>query len=187
MSTRDDYTVEEWELIRRAPAESVIAIEQASPSGFWGRRQERRAAVRSFADAIAQATGLELCDAIVSARDGEGALLDTLRASGESFIERAVETARGARRAVAAKGTRPELEAYVSAILAACEAVALASNEGDKGGKTSRAEALLLTRLAAALGRPTQEPPDSAWVGIPAWVEKGTVRDIIAGAPLKED
>jgi hypothetical protein len=174
MSTRNDYTVEEWELIRRAPAESVIAVEQASPSGFWARRHERKAAVRSFTETIERTTGLELIDAIVAAREEEGPLLDALRASGESFVEKALETARGARRALEAKATLPEREAYVNAILAACEEVALAAGEAKEGGKTSRAEALLLTRLAGALGRSGYEPPDSGWIGT------GGVQDMVA-------
>ncbi len=178
MSTRNDYTVEEWELIRRAPAESVIAVEQASPSGFWASRRERKAAVRSFTDSIARTTGLELVDAIVAAREEEGPLLETLRASGESFVEVAVQTARGARRALEAKATLPEREAYVNAILAACEEVALASGEGKGGGKTSRAEALLLTRLAGALGRSAYEPPDSDWIGT------GGVQDMVADSAV---
>ena len=178
MSTRSDYTIEDWEAIRRAPAEAVIAVEQASPSGFWARRRERKAAVRSFTDSIARATGLELVDAIVAARDEEGQLLDALRASGESFVERAVETARGARRALEAKAALPEREAYVNAILAACEEVALASGEGKAGGKTSRAEALLLTRLAGALGRSGYEPPDSDWIG------SGGVQDMVADSAV---
>ena len=174
MSTRNDYTVEEWELIRRAPAESVIAVEQASPSGLLGRRRERKAAVRSFTETIERTTGLELIDAIVAAREEEGPLLDALRASGESFVESALETARGARRALEARATLPELEAYVNAILTACEEVALAAGETKEAGKTSRAEALLLTRLATALGRTGYEPPDVGWIGT------GGVQDMVA-------
>ena len=61
MSTREDYTTEEWEAIRRAPAESVIAIEQASASGPWARRQERKAAERGFAAARTSANGCKRC------------------------------------------------------------------------------------------------------------------------------
>jgi hypothetical protein len=159
MSKRDDYTVEEWEAIRRAPAESVIAIEQASPSGFWGKRRERKAAIRSFSDAIATTAGLELVDAIVAARDEEGRLIDALRSGGESYLDTAIETARTARRAISEKGTREEVEAFVGAVLAAAEAVALAGGERGGPGRLSAAEALLLRRLAGALGRPDYEPP----------------------------
>jgi hypothetical protein len=187
MSTRNDYTVAEWELVRRAPAESVIAIEQASPSGFWGKRQERKAALRSFDETIAQHAGLELCDAIVAARDEEGPLVDALRAGGESFVERAVETARGARLAIEAKGTPPELDAYVSAILVACEAVARASGEGNLSSNTSEAEALLLRWLAGALGRPAYEPPPSGAIAIPGQIGLGSSGDTAADAPIKRD
>jgi hypothetical protein len=163
MSTRDDYAVEEWEAIRRAPAEAVIAIEQASPSGLWGRRKERKAAERGFRAAIAELSDTELVAAIVAAKDEEGALLDALRASGESFTDRAVETARVARRAILAKGTQEELEAYATAIITTAESVALATREEGERTDTSRAEALLLTRLAQALGRRGYEPPGGDW------------------------
>jgi len=163
MSKRDDYTAEEWEAIRRAPAESAIAVEQASPSGILGRRRERKAEKRAFGEAIAENAGLELIDAIIAARADEGVLLDAIRAGGEPLVEKAVVTARSARVAIASKGTREELEAYVGAILSVCGAVAMASREGGEAGPTSRAEALVLTRLAGALGRAGYEPPSYEW------------------------
>jgi hypothetical protein len=167
MSTRIDYTADEWEVIRRAPAEAIVAIEQASGSGFFGRRHERKAAERGFSDAVAAYSGLELIDALVVAREEEGRLIDGVRASGESMVETAVETAASARRAIQAKGTRPELEAYVSAVLDTAQAVALAAGVSGAIGHMSQAEALLLRRLADALGRPDYEPPKDDWVGLP--------------------
>jgi hypothetical protein len=174
MSTRDDYTPEEWEAIRRAPAEAVIAIEQASPSGFWGRRKERKAAERGFRAAIAELSGSELVAAIVAAREEEGTLIDALRAGGETFTDRAVETARLARNAILAKGTREELEAYATAIITTAESVALATREEGERTDTSRAETLLLTRLAQALGRRGYEPPAGDWGA-------GGVQDMVGG------
>jgi hypothetical protein len=159
MSTRSDYTVEEWEAIRRAPAEAVIAVGQASPSSFLGRRRERKAAERGLSEAIARYSGLELVDAIVAARDEEGRLIDALRSGGESFLATALETARTARRAIGGKGTLPEAEAFVAAVLETAEKVALASGERGGPGKLSAAEALFLRRLAGALGRADYEPP----------------------------
>jgi tellurite resistance protein len=167
MSTRIDYTAEEWEMIRRTPAEAIVAIEQASGSGFFGRRHERKAAERGFGDAIAEFSGLELIDALVAAQEDEGRLVDGVRASGESMIDTAVETAATARRAIQAKGTREELEAYVSAILDTAQAVALAAGVSGAIGHMSPAEALVLSRLAGALGRPDYEPPKDDWVGLP--------------------
>jgi hypothetical protein len=159
MSTRVDYSIDEWEAIRRTPAEAVIAVEQASPSGFFGRRRERAAVQRGFDAAIARFSGLELVEAIVAARDEEGRLVEALRAGGESYLDTAVETAARARSAIAAKGTRQELEAFGAAVLETAEAVALAAGERGKTGKLSPAEALLLRRLATALGRSGYEPP----------------------------
>ena len=159
MSTRVDYSSDEWEAIRRTPAEAVLAVEQASPSGFFGRRRERAAAQRGFADAIAHFSGLDLVDAIVAARDEEGPLIDSLRSGGESYLETAIETAGTARRAILVKGTRQELEAFVGSVLATAEAVALAGGSRGAPGRLSAAEVLLLRRLAVALGRPDYEPP----------------------------
>ena len=74
MSTRSDYTEDEWAAIRRTPAEAAIAMEQASPSGFLGSRRERKAQQRAFADAIASYAGIGLVDAIVAALTGKDKL-----------------------------------------------------------------------------------------------------------------
>lgn len=152
MSTRDDYTVEEWEAIRRAPSEAVLAIEQASPSGPLGRRRERSAADRGFLQALDDFVDLELAGVLAATRREEGALLAALRSGGERFVERAPLTAAAAAAAIRAKGTQEELEAFASAIVATCEDVARASSEGGARGGVSEAEALVLVRLAAALG-----------------------------------
>ena len=91
-------------MIRRAPAEAIIAIEQASASGFFGRRREHKAAERGFSEAIAESSGRERIDAIVAARDDEERLIHAVRAGGASMIDTAVETSANARRAIQAKG-----------------------------------------------------------------------------------
>jgi len=163
MSTRSDYTDEEWTAVRRTPAEAAIAMEQAAPSGFLGRRRERKAQERSFASAISTYAGLGLVDAIIEAAEEEGPLVAALRSTGTSVIEDAITHAGVARRAIQAKGTGDELEAYVNTVLGACEVIAAADREGDVT-TLSTAEALLLQRLAAALGRPDYTPgqPDFA-------------------------
>ncbi len=163
MSTRTDYSAEEWDAIRRTPAEAVVAIEQSSKSGFMGRRRERKATEKSFKEAIANFAGLGLIDAIVAAKDEEGVLLDALRASDEPLIDKVIETATHARRALDAKATREEREAYVNTVLEAAEAAALAAGDRSDDSKVSRAEAILLGRIAAALGRPGYEPPQDGW------------------------
>ena len=162
MSTRTDYTVEKWEMIRRAPAEALIAIEQASPSSFLGRRRERKAAERGFGEVIKQFAGLGLIDAIVAAKD-EGGTPDRGPASRRRVDDR---DGRRHRRqgagALEAKGTG-ELEAYVNAILQVAETVAMASGERGEAEKVSAAEALLLRRIAGALGNAGYEPPTERW------------------------
>jgi hypothetical protein len=163
MSTRSDYTDEEWQAVRRTPAEAAIAMEQASPSGFLGRRRERKAQERSFAAAISTYAGLGLVDAIIAAAEEEGPLVEALRSAAAPVIEDAIAHAGAARRAIRAKGTADELEAYVNTVLGACEVIAAADREGDVAA-LSAGEALLLQRLAAALGRPDYTPgrPDFA-------------------------
>ncbi len=165
MSTRTDYSVEEWEAIRRTPAEAVLAVEQASASGFLGRRRERKAIEKGFREVIAQFTGVELIDAIVAASEDEGHLVDALRAGDEPMIDAAVASARAARRAVDAKGKREEAEAFANAVIMTCERVAEASGERGENTTVSRAEALVLKRLGDALGLAGYEPPNLEWRG----------------------
>lgn len=166
MSTRADYSDEEWEAIRRTPAEAAIAMEQASPSGFFGRRRERKAVERGFADVISAYAGMGLVDAIVAAAEEEGRLIDSLRAADRPVIDAAIASAAAARRAIEAKGTREESEAYVNSVLGICEAVAAADREREEGA-LSKPEGLLLQSLATALGRPDYTPghPDFAAPG----------------------
>jgi len=159
MSTRSDYTDEEWSAVRRTPAEAAVAMGQASPSGFLGRRRERKAQERSFASSISTYAGLGLVDAIVEAAEEEGPLVAALRSAGTPVIEDAITHAGVARRAIQAKGTGDELDAYVKTVLGACEVIAAADREGDVVN-LSTAEALLLQRLASALGRPDYTPGD---------------------------
>lgn len=159
MSTRDDYTIEEWEAIRRAPPEAVLAVEQASPSGPLGSRRERIAGDRGFLRALDDFDDLELARVLGATREEEGVLLGALRSGGERFVERAPLTAAAAAAAIRAKGTPDELRAYANAIIATCEDVARANSEGGAWGGVSAAEAIVLTRLALALGIADYEAP----------------------------
>lgn len=157
MSTRSDYTDEEWAAIRQTPAMAAIAMERASPSGFLGRRRERKAQERGFAAVISAYAGIGLVDAIVAAAAEEGRLLDTLRETDRPLVDEAVASAAVARRTIAAKGSREELEAYQISVIGICEDVAVADQEAGHG-TLSPAEAILLQRLAEALGRPEYTP-----------------------------
>lgn len=159
MSTRDDYTIEEWEAIRRAPSEAVLAIEQASPSGPLGSRRERITADRGFLQALDDFADLELTGVLAATREEEGVLLTTLRSGGERFVEQAPETVAAAARAIRAKGSPGELRAYANAIIATCEDVARASSEGGARGGISAAEATVLSQIALALGIDDYEAP----------------------------
>lgn len=166
MSTRSDYTNEEWDAIRRAPAEAVLAVEQSSSVGFLGRRKEHKAEERSFKDVVAQFGGIALIDALLAAREEEGRPIDALREGGVGALDTAVETAGTARRAIQAKGTREELEAYAGAILETAEAVARAATGKGDHSSVNDAERLILRRLADALGRPDYEPPTDHAFGL---------------------
>jgi hypothetical protein len=157
VSTRADYTPEEWTAIRETPAKAVVAMERASPSGFLGRRRERKAQERGFAAAISAYAGMGLVEALKAAAEEEGKLVDKLRAADRPVADEAITAAGAARRAIEARGSHEELEAFQISVIGACEEVALADQEGGPG-EISQAEALLLQRLAQALGRPDYTP-----------------------------
>ena len=175
MSTRSDYTDDEWAAIRQTPATAAIAMERASPSGFLGRRRERKAQERGFAAVIEAYAGFGLVDAIVAAAAEEGRLLDRLRETDRPLVDEAIANAAAARRAIEAKGSREELEAYQISVIGICEDVAVADQEAGHG-TLSPAEAILLQRLAEALGRPDYTP------GNPDFTPPGrTTRVILVG------
>ena len=157
MSTRADYTVDEWTAIRETPAMAAIAMERASPSGFFGRRRERKAQERGFAAIMSAYAGVGLVDSIVAAAEEEGRLLDKLRDDDRPYIDEALASAAIAGRAIKAKGSREELEAYQIGVIGICEDVAVADQEGGSSS-LSPGEATLLQRLAGALGRPDYTP-----------------------------
>jgi hypothetical protein len=157
MSTRDDYTSDEWTAIRETPAMAAIAMERASPSGLLGRRRERKAQERGFAAIISAYAGMGLVDAIVSAATEEGPLVRKLRAADRPLADDAIAGAAAARRAIEAHGSSDELEAYQIGVIGVCEAIAVADHE-DGPATIGRAEAILLQRIAEALGRPDYSP-----------------------------
>lgn len=157
MSTRADYTDEEWAAIRETPAMAAIAMERASPSGFLGRRRERKAQERSFAAIMSSYAGIALMDAIVAAAEEEGRLIDKLRDVDRPFVDEALAGAAVARKAIESKGSREELEAYQIGVIGVCEDIAVADQEQGPGS-LSPAEATILQRLAGALGRPDYTP-----------------------------
>jgi len=155
--SRTEYTAEEWDAIRRTPATAAVAMERASPSGFLGRRRERKAQERGFAAVIKAYAGIGLVDAIVAAAQDEGRLLDALRDVDRPLVDEALAGAAAARRAIEAKGSREELEAYQISVIGICEDVAVADQEAGHGA-LSPAEEIFLRRLAGALGRPDYTP-----------------------------
>jgi hypothetical protein len=132
-------------------------MERASPSGFLGRRRERKAQERGFSAVMSAYAGVDLIDAIVEAAEAGGRLLDELRKDDRSFADDAIANAAIASKAIESKGSREELEAYRIGVIGICEDVAVADQEAGPG-VLSPAEATLLRRLAGALGRPDYEP-----------------------------
>ena len=72
-------------------------------------------------------------DAIVAAAEEEGRLLDKLHEADRPLVDEALAGAAAARRAIEAKGSREELEAYQISVIGICEDVAVADQESGHG------------------------------------------------------
>jgi hypothetical protein len=158
MTTKADYTAEEWELLMKAPFMAGMAIVAASPSGPIGMVKEMFAVGRVLAEESGKGSANELIGALVS--DVKAGHRPAASTESISSVEEAKDLALKACREVAAllarKAPVAEAEGFKRWLLTAAQRVAEASKEGGflgiGGVRVSDAEQAALGEIAGALG-----------------------------------
>jgi hypothetical protein len=144
MTSKADFTTEEWEVILQAPPSAGMIVVTAQRGGSF---RETVAMAKSYVEARQQHGNSELLDAIVAAKPERD---HTHYHSAEELKEHALQHQRDAVALLAAKATTEEVGEYRGFILTLARHVAAAHREGGKD--VSDAEQAAIDDIAAALG-----------------------------------
>jgi hypothetical protein len=154
MTSRKDFTDEEWARIRRAPIVAGVAISLADPGGPIEVAKETAATLRSATLPPSQEELLAAValDIQALAQHRQNPLGDFKPRGGEQVLEEL----KGVNGLVTAKATPEEAEAFRRWLLAAAQAAADAGKEGGflgfGGEQVSAGEQRMLEQVRAALG-----------------------------------
>jgi hypothetical protein len=154
MTSKADFTDEEWARLKRAPFVAGMAISLADPGGPIEVAKESMATLRSATLPPSQEELLAsvALDVQALAQQRQNPLGDFKPRSGQ----RVLEELRGVNELVTAKATPEEVEAFRRWLLAAAQAAADAAKEGGFIGfgaeQVSAGEQRMLDQVRAALG-----------------------------------
>ena len=172
MSTKTDFTPEEWETLRNAPYLAAAAVMVAGRSGIFGSIKEAFVTAQTFYESVSSESPLIKA---LSAQD-EVKLSQEFVSNQVSFREAdqapeklrslAVEKCQAAVGLLTQKGGAGEAESYKRWVMDIAEKVANAAKEGAffglGGERVSDAEKVVLTDLAAALQAAAATEPRGA-------------------------
>ncbi|HEU4898122.1 MAG TPA: hypothetical protein VFX88_11260 [Actinomycetota bacterium] len=154
MTSRQDFTDEEWTRIRRAPLVAGVAISLADPGGPIELAKETMATLRSATLPPSQQELLAAVALDIQAmtQHRQNPLADFKPRGGQQVLEEL----KAVNALVTAKATAEEAEAFRRWLLAAAQAAADAGKEGDflgfGGEQVSAGEQRMLEQVRAALG-----------------------------------
>jgi hypothetical protein len=154
MTSRQDFTEEEWARIRRAPLVAGVAISLADPGGPIEVAKETMASLRSATLPPSQEELLAsvALDVQALAQHRQNPLGDFKPRSGQQVLEEL----RGVNEIVTAKATPEEVEAFRRWLVAAAQSAADAAKDGGFMGfgaeQVSAGEKQMLDQVRAVLG-----------------------------------
>jgi hypothetical protein len=154
MTSKQDFTDEEWTRIRRAPLVAGVAISLADPGGPIELAKETMASLRSATLPPSQEELLAAVALDVQAmtQHKQNPLADFKPRGGQQVVEEL----KGVNEIVTAKATEEEAAAFRRWLLAAAQAAADAGKEGGflgfGGEQVSAGEQRMLEQVRAALG-----------------------------------
>jgi hypothetical protein len=162
MTTKADFTEEEWTRLERGPLVAGMAITFADPGGPIEAVKESLAAVKTIAETAKTGSGSELVDALAKdvaekAQRRENPLKG-FKPRGTMAGEEILDELRSVNDSVSQKATPEEAEAYRKWLLEAAQRVADAAKEGGFLGfnavRVSEGEQKMLDKLSEVLGPP---------------------------------
>jgi hypothetical protein len=154
MTSKQDFTDEEWTQVRRAPLVAGVAISLADPGGPIEVAKETAATLRSATLPPSQEELLAAVafDVQALARQRQNPLGDFRPTGGQQILEEL----RAVNELVTAKATPQEVEAFRRWLVAAAQAAADAGKEGGFLGfgaeRVSAGEQRMLDQVRAAVG-----------------------------------
>jgi hypothetical protein len=160
MTTKADFTDDEWTRLARGPLVAGMAITFADPGGPIEALKESLASVKSIADMAKAGSGSELVDALAKdveakARQRENPLKG-FKPRGTMAGEEILDELRAVDRIVTQKATPEEAEAYREWLLEAAQRTADAAKEGGFLGfnavRVSEGEQKMLDKLGEVFG-----------------------------------
>lgn len=144
MTTKADFTEDEWKQIATAPTSAGLMVATASRGGTF---RESFSMAKAYAEARQQHGGSELLDELVS---GKPEVDRGHSRSGEELTASALDNVRGAVATLEAKATPEELGAFRQFVHGLAERVAEAHSED--GEKVSQNEQTAIQAIDDALG-----------------------------------
>ena len=162
MTSKADFTEQEWTRLKRAPFVAGMAISLADPGGPIELVKETAATLKTVRDAAESAGRGELINAVAQevvaeARQRKNPLHD-FRAKGALAGQKILEELAEANRVVSAKATSEEAGAFRDWLQTAAQEAANAAKEGGFLGfqaeRVSEGEQRMLDKLAEVLAPP---------------------------------
>src|SRR5918999_417203 len=159
MTTKDDFTEEEWTRLERAPIVAGMAISLADPGGPIEAVKESMAAIKTILEAAQAGGQAELVDAVAKdvaekAQKRQNPLGD-FKPRGTQAGEAILEGLREGNRLVTEKATPEEAQAFREWLLSAAKRAADAAKEGGFMGfraeRVSEGEQQMLDKLGEVL------------------------------------
>jgi transcription antitermination factor NusG len=160
MTTKADYTDEEWAALRRAPTVAGFAISLADPGGPIELTKESMAAMRA---AGAPPTDDELLVAVsqdaLAQQQQRNNVMKEIDLKAATVREQVADELRNVNEILSAKATPEEGEAFRLWLMQAAQASAEAAKEGGFMGigatRVSEGEERMLAKLREILGLPS--------------------------------
>ena len=160
MTSKADFTDEEWARLRRAPIVAGMAISLADPGGPIEALKESTATLKAATESAEGGARPELVEALAgdisaTAKERKSPLGD-FRPRGALAVEQILDELRGANDLVGRKATPEEAEAFREWLLGAAQRAADAAKEGGFMGfgaeQVSEGEERMLAKLREVLG-----------------------------------
>jgi hypothetical protein len=162
MTTKADFTEEEWARLERAPIVAGMAISLADPGGPIEAFKESMAAIKTMAEGAVSGDRGELVDAVATSvaqkTQQRQSPLDDFKPRGAQAGDQILEELRAVNELVTRKATPEEAAGFREWLLAAAEQAAEAAKEGGflgfKAERVSEGEQRMLDKLGEVLSSP---------------------------------